>query len=108
MALQRTCIHCGYLLPRDAQFCSGCGSRNPFIFSCPSCFREIKKGESFCQGCGRPLYIMCPKCMQNTFVQDRCEICGESLLIQCPNKRCGAFQFFQSKKCTACGKVLSK
>ncbi|NMA34830.1 MAG: hypothetical protein GX940_09845 [Clostridiaceae bacterium] len=102
------CIHCGYFLPRDAQFCSGCGSRSPFIYSCPTCLREIKKEENFCLGCGRPLYIMCPKCLEKTFIQERCEHCGESFLVQCPNKRCQAYQFFQNTKCTACGKVLRK
>lgn len=100
------CIHCGTLLPRDSHFCSKCGSRNPFIFSCPACLHEIRQGDAVCLGCGRHLYIFCPKCLEKTFVQDICERCGESLLVQCPNKRCGSMQFFENSKCTACGKKL--
>ncbi len=102
------CIHCGNLISRDSHFCPKCGSMSPFGYSCPSCHHEIIKGDAVCEGCGRPLYILCPKCMEKTFVQEACERCGESLLIRCPDKRCESMQFFENKKCTACGKTLSK
>ncbi|MEN6313077.1 MAG: zinc ribbon domain-containing protein [Clostridiaceae bacterium] len=100
------CIHCGTLLSRDSHFCSKCGSRNPFVYSCPTCLREIHREETVCSGCGRPLYILCPKCLEKTFVQDTCDHCGESLLVQCKNIRCGSAQFFENIKCNACGKKL--
>lgn len=102
------CIHCGNFISRDSHFCPKCGSMSPFVYSCPDCLHEISKGDAICQGCGRPLYIICPKCMEKTFIQDTCERCGESLMILCPDKRCESRQFFENKKCTACGKTLPK
>jgi len=100
-------MHCGTLVDRDARFCPTCGSRSPFAYLCPSCLREVKKGqEMLCAGCGRSLYITCPICGRRTFVQERCESCGANLMIRCPNKRCGVEQFFENTKCTACGKPI--
>lgn len=98
------CRHCGTLIGQDSRFCPKCGSRAPFTDLCPSCLREIKRGDLACSGCGRPLHIPCPKCGKQTFVGDRCDACGASLLKPCLNKRCGEMQFFENTKCTACGK----
>jgi len=104
---KQPCIHCGTLVDRDARFCPACGSNSPFVYLCPTCLREVKKGaETLCAGCGRPLYITCPLCGGRTFVGERCESCGANLMIKCPNKRCGVAQFFQNEKCTACGKKI--
>ncbi|WKY43897.1 zinc ribbon domain-containing protein [Eubacteriaceae bacterium ES2] len=100
------CRHCGNLLERDSHFCSKCGSRSPFVDLCPSCLHEIQRDESYCPGCGRSLYISCPNCGEKTFVSDRCEKCDASLMKVCRNRRCGAMQFFENKKCTACGKRM--
>ena len=105
---KQPCIHCGTLLERDARFCPTCGNGSPFGYHCPACLHEILKGQMRCAGCGRPLYIPCPVCGKQTFVQERCEACGASLMVQCPNKRCLQMQFFENMKCSACGKVLKK
>ncbi|MHB1313858.1 MAG: double zinc ribbon domain-containing protein [Christensenellales bacterium] len=102
------CIHCATLLDRDVRFCPVCGSGSPFGYSCPTCLREIQKGQVRCAGCGRPLIISCPVCKQQTFVQERCEACGVSLMVQCQNRRCQQLQFFENTKCTACGKIIKK
>ena len=103
---KQTCMHCGTLVDRDALFCPNCGSHSPFNYLCPSCMREIEKGQMICSGCGRPLYIACPLCGGRTFVQEKCESCGAWLVIRCPAKNCGQLQFFQNEKCTACGKKI--
>ena len=105
---KQACMHCGNLIDRDSRFCPNCASMSPFVFLCPTCLRPIEKGQSICTGCGRPLYVACPACGQMTFVQERCEKCGAGLMVSCGNKRCGAVQFFQNAKCTACGKKLDK
>ena len=103
---KQPCIHCGGLLERDARFCPACGSMSPFGYACPSCLREVKKDQPICAGCGRPLYIACPLCGERTFVQEKCESCGKWLMVRCGNVRCGVLQFFENKKCTACGKKI--
>ena len=103
---KQTCIHCGMLVDRDVRVCSACGSRSPFGYLCPSCLRPVEKGQPLCAGCGRPLYVACPFCGKPTFVQERCEQCGQGLLVRCGNKRCGAAQFFENTRSTACGKKI--
>jgi RNA polymerase subunit RPABC4/transcription elongation factor Spt4 len=103
---KQPCIHCQQLIEADARFCNRCGSRSPFGYNCPTCLRDIKKGDAVCSGCGRPLYIPCPHCGGMTFVQDSCERCGKTLLVPCENKRCQQLQFFQNQTCTACGKKI--
>jgi len=105
---KQPCKHCGAFINRDALFCPKCGSRSPFVDSCPTCLYQVNRGDVLCAGCGRPLYITCSKCEKRTFVQDKCEHCGHDFMVQCPNKRCGSMQFFENKKCTACGKSLKK
>lgn len=107
MALyKQPCIHCGTYIDADSRLCAGCGRRNPFGYLCPTCLKPIQKGQVLCSDCGRPLYVNCPVCGGMTFVQESCEVCGKSLMIVCGNRRCGAMQFFENKKCTACGKKL--
>jgi predicted amidophosphoribosyltransferase len=103
---KKPCIHCGQLIDSDSRFCAKCGSRSPFGYQCPGCLREIEKGGTLCPGCGRPLNIACPHCGKRTFVQDACEVCGKSLMVSCSNKRCGQMQFFENRKCTACGRKI--
>jgi len=103
---KKYCIHCGTLIDGDARFCPTCGSHNPFDYLCPACLHEIEKGQTLCVGCGRPLYIICPVCGARTFVQEKCEACGAWLMIRCPAKNCGAYQFFENERCTACGKKI--
>jgi len=100
------CRHCGTLLPEDSRFCSQCGSRAPFADLCPTCAGEIHREDSVCTDCGRPLYVACPHCGERTFVSDKCDVCDKSLLKPCTNPRCCQMQFFENKKCTACGKRL--
>ena len=100
------CIHCGVFIPRDARVCPKCGSRSPFGYLCPSCLKSVQKDDMVCAGCGRPLYIPCPSCQARTFVDARCGACGASLMIHCQNPRCGQLQFYENKKCTACGKKI--
>ena len=107
MALYKQyCIRCDALIAADSLVCPKCGSRSPFTDRCFTCLREIKREDMVCYGCGRSLHITCPNCNQTVFMQDRCEKCGADLMRICSNKRCGAFQFFDSVKCTACGKKL--
>jgi len=103
---KQPCIHCGTFIEADARLCTGCGSMSPFGYLCPTCLRPIQKGQMACAGCARPLYVPCPSCGKNTFVQEKCEHCGAGLMVYCENKRCGALQFFQNTKCTACGKKI--
>jgi hypothetical protein len=105
---KQPCIHCGQYIDSDSRFCTKCGSHSPFGYNCPTCLREIQKGDAVCPGCGRPLYIACPHCKGRTFVQDNCDACGKGLMILCQNSRCGQMQFFENIKCTACGKKLQK
>ena len=100
------CVHCGKLIDGDSRYCVYCSSRSPFGYQCPTCLRPIQKGQPLCSGCGRPLYIPCPHCGEQTFVQDICEECGGTLLVKCENRRCNELQFFQNDKCTACGKKI--
>jgi len=86
-----------------------CGSRTPFIYSCPSCLREIPKNGVVCGGCGRKLMVPCPFCKAETSAGgSKCSGCGKSLMIKCQNKRCGQAQFFENNKCTVCGKPIKK
>ncbi len=101
---KQPCVHCGEFIDRDVRFCPKCGSHSPFGYACPTCLRPIEKDQRICSGCGRPLYVVCPACGKQTFVAERCQVCSAGLMIQCPNPRCGQMQFFQNKKCTACGK----
>lgn len=103
---KQPCAHCGAFVERDSRFCPSCGSTSPFGYQCPSCLAPIAKGQNLCAKCGRALYVACPTCKGRTFVQDKCERCGASLLIKCGNPRCGANQFFENTKCTACGKKI--
>ena len=103
---KQPCIHCGEFVDRDVRLCPKCGSRSPFGYQCPTCLKSIEKGQALCSGCGRPLNVACPTCGRQTFVDERCEVCGAGLMIKCENKRCGALQFFENTKCTACGKKI--
>lgn len=103
---KQPCIQCGALTDRDAQFCPSCGSMNVFGYHCPTCSKRIEKGQRICIDCGRPLYVGCPHCGRPTFAGERCESCGQTLMIRCQNVRCGAPQFFENTKCTACGKKI--
>ncbi len=103
---KQPCIHCGTLIDRDSRFCPACGSGSPFGYLCPTCLRPVQKGQPLCAGCARPLYIQCPHCGGQTFVDERCERCGKPLMVLCSNKRCGVQQFFQNARCTACGKKI--
>lgn len=105
---KQPCIQCGELIERDSRLCPKCGSRSPFGYQCPTCLKEIQKGQVVCSGCGRSLYIPCPTCGKQTFTSERCEICGAGMMIKCENKRCGELQFFENTKCTACGKIIKK
>lgn len=105
---KQACMHCAALVDRDVRFCPSCGSQSPFGYLCPACLRPVLKGQPLCAGCGRTLYLICPFCEKQTFVQERCEQCGKSLMVTCGNKRCGVLQFFQNTKCTACGKKIKR
>jgi len=104
---KQPCIQCGAMIERDSHFCEKCGSRNPFVYLCPSCLKIIEQGNAVCSGCGRPLTTICPYCGGVTFIgSDHCDACGRLLMKQCQNKRCGKMQYFDLMKCTACGKKL--
>ena len=105
---KQPCIHCGEFIERDARVCHKCYSRSPFGYHCPSCHREIERGQPVCSGCSRSLFVTCPTCGQQTFADERCERCGAGLMIRCTNQRCGELQFFENEKCTACGKKIKK
>lgn len=103
---KKPCVRCGSFIEADSRFCPACGSGSPFGYLCPTCLRPAEKTQAVCSGCGRPLYVVCPHCGGRTFVQETCEQCGAPLMIRCENPRCGAAQFFENTKCTACGKKL--
>jgi hypothetical protein len=68
----------------------------------------VEKGQAVCSGCGRPLCVTCPTCKAQTFAGERCGTCGAGLMIHCTNPRCGELQFFETVKCTACGKKIKR
>lgn len=103
---KQPCLHCGAYIERDSRFCPACQSGSPFGYLCPACSRPIEKEQPRCSGCGRALTITCPACKKQTFVQEKCEQCGAALMVSCQNPRCGAQQFFENEKCTACGKKI--
>lgn len=104
---KQPCIQCGAYIDPDVRFCPNCQSGSPFGYHCPDCLRSIQKQQGRCPGCGRPLQVSCPFCGKPTFVQEKCEQCGQSLMVICPNPRCQSHQFFQTTKCTACGKKIT-
>ena len=103
---KRPCIQCGAYIEPDSRFCPSCQSHSPFGYLCPVCLRPVEKSQTICSGCGRPLYTSCPASGKQTFVQGKCEQCGDALMIPCQNPQCGAPQFFENTKCTACGKKI--
>ncbi len=103
----KPCIGCGSFIGYDSMFCPICGRQSPFYDACPNCACEIKRGYLRCPSCGMGLSVECPHCGNLTFVAEKCDECGKSLMIQCQNSRCNAPQFFQNKKCTACGKKIN-
>ena len=103
---KQPCLQCGTYIDRDVQICPFCQSNSPFGFRCPTCRVTITKNQWICANCGRSLYVSCPHCGKQTFVQDRCDVCKGSLLKQCQNRRCRASQFFENIRCTACGKLI--
>jgi len=105
---KKPCIQCGQMIEGDSRVCVFCESRNPFGYRCPSCLKEIQKGQAVCGGCGRRLKVICPSCGVETFAGERCDKCGASLMIKCSNPRCGEPQFFENINCTACGKPIKK
>jgi RNA polymerase subunit RPABC4/transcription elongation factor Spt4 len=105
---KQPCIHCGAFIERDARLCPECASRSPFGYQCPTCLKPVTKGQPVCSGCGRALNVTCPTCGGQTFAGERCEACGSGLLMYCANLRCGQLQFFDNRKCTACGKKIKK
>ena len=104
---KQPCVQCGEFIERDSRVCPGCYSRSPFGYRCPSCLRDIKKGQAVCSACGRSLYVMCPTCGNRTFAGERCDVCGAGMMINCTNPRCGDLQFFDLVKCTSCGKKIN-
>ncbi|MDR0782910.1 MAG: zinc ribbon domain-containing protein [Propionibacteriaceae bacterium] len=100
------CIHCGHLLDEAAKLCSNCASSSPFGYACPACKNPVVLTDAICSDCGRGLYIGCPYCQGRTFAQPHCQLCGRPLTVGCTNKRCSAPQFFENKRCTACGKKI--
>ena len=105
---KQPCLQCGSFIERESKLCPQCGSQSPFRYQCPTCYREISKGQVVCSGCGRSLVVICPTCSQQTFVFNKCEKCGASLTTPCTNKRCGKPQFFENTICTECGKKIKK
>ena len=73
---------------------------------CPSCYRQVTRGQRLCAGCGRRLTVTCPVCQATSFVGEQCEACGAVFLFRCPDQRCGAWQFFENERCTACGQKI--
>jgi len=104
---KQRCIHCGELVDTSVRFCPKCGSHSPFGYACPQCLTAVRKDWRVCPSCGRALYITCPHCGGRTFVEDNCEACGKTLMVPCHNKRCGEPQFFENKRCTACGAKIT-
>jgi RNA polymerase subunit RPABC4/transcription elongation factor Spt4 len=104
---KQPCIHCGTLIERDSRLCSKCASRSPFGYRCPSCLKQIARGNLVCSGCGRNLMVVCPLCNGQTFVgNEKCDTCGKSVMIRCESNRCNNLQFFENTKCTVCGKPI--
>lgn len=47
-----TCDVCGHKNPKDAQFCSNCGSKIITEIKCPKCDKSLPKDSKFCHHCG--------------------------------------------------------
>jgi ribosomal protein L40E len=50
-----SCSQCGVQNPKNAQFCSGCGSQ--LLQVCSNCKKLSPIGSSFCNNCGSQLSI---------------------------------------------------
>jgi hypothetical protein len=95
------------MIEGDSRVCPKCGIIGPYGMQCPNCLRTIKTDDAVCSSCGRALMTPCPFCKADTFVGIwKCGSCGKALTIKCPDKKCGQPQFFESTKCTVCGKVI--
>lgn len=106
---KKHCIHCGKLIPGDAQTCPFCVSGDPFVLRCPRCRNPVEKGWKVCSGCGIRLQAICFSCGKETPAAKTCVHCGGPVLVQCPNRKCGEVQILTAGgKCGSCAKPLLK
>lgn len=90
----RRCEVCGGEVPKDASFCSSCGSKMPVLPAsgnvfCKNCGSEVDGGMRFCTSCGHALAgcqgleapsVLCPSCGTKVESGMRfCTTCGTSL-----------------------------
>lgn len=78
------CPKCGDLLPTNAKFCPGCGTKIETIADnemiCPNCGKKTPKGK-FCIECGHPIITKCPNCGNEIPHGSKfCLECGEKLV----------------------------
>ena len=74
------CPNCNAMMPKDAKFCSECGTN--FSKTCVSCQKAIPVNSKFCSECGaaQSSEKLCPKCGEKNDASSKfCKSCGEKL-----------------------------
>lgn len=50
--IQRKCAGCGNVLPKDAKFCTVCGTEVKDSAICPMCLEQKGEDDIYCDICG--------------------------------------------------------
>lgn len=108
------CEKCGAIVPREALFCSSCGSKMPKeekvtndqnYVKCPGCGNLVKKGMRFCTSCGRAMItpVMASQAAEETVEIEEAAIVEMDMRV-CSN--CGEKVNDGSLFCPECGTKL--
>lgn len=74
---------------------------------CPMCRQPVGITDRICSQCGALLYIVCPSCSRETFIQSNCRYCRSSLYGVCLNENCKKTQLISpGGRCRFCGSQM--